>query len=105
MPNPDRTPMDEPIACTLAVEQYRGRIDALAGLAQRALRSRERTADGERLIFADSADTERELRAAIAAEASCCAFLRMDLHRRDEGLVVHIAGPQDARAVIAELFA
>lgn len=58
-----------------------------------------------RLIFTDTAETERERRAVIAAEASCCAFLRMDLHRRDEGLVLDIAGPRDARPVIAELFA
>ena len=56
-------------------------------------------------MFADSAETERELRAAIAAEASCCAFLRMDLARTDDGLVLDIAGPQDARPIIAELFA
>jgi hypothetical protein len=41
----------------------------------------------------------------IAAESSCCAFLRMDLRRTGDGLVLDIAGPQDARPVIAELFA
>ncbi len=41
----------------------------------------------------------------IAAEASCCAFLRMDLTRTADGLVLDIAGPQDARPMIAELFA
>ena len=56
-------------------------------------------------MFADTAEIERELRAVIAAESSCCAFLRMDLARRDEGLVLDIAGPQDARPIIAELFA
>jgi hypothetical protein len=94
-----------PIACTLTPGQYRERTDDLSSLAARALRSREQTADGERLVFADSEDTERELRAVIAAEASCCAFLRMDLRRADDGLVLEIAGPPDARPVIAELFA
>ena len=56
-------------------------------------------------MFADRADVERDLRAMIAAESSCCAFLRMDLARTDEGLVLDIAGPQDARPIIAELFA
>jgi hypothetical protein len=41
----------------------------------------------------------------IAAEASCCAFLRMDLQRSGDGLVLDVAGPQDPRPVIAELFA
>ena len=97
--------MDQPIACTLSADQYGDRTRELAALAARALRSREQTADGERLTFAAGEETERELRAAIAAEASCCAFLRMDLQRRDEGLVLDIAGPEEARPIIAELFA
>jgi hypothetical protein len=99
------TAMDAPIACTLTPGEYRGRTSALASLAARALRSREQTPDGERLICADGQDTERELRAVIAAESSCCAFLRMGLERADDGLVLDIAGPQDARPIIVELFA
>jgi hypothetical protein len=97
--------MEQPIACTRSPDQYRGRTDDLAALAARALRSREPTAEGERLTFADSDETERELRAVIAAEAGCCAFLRMDLQRGERGLVLEIAAPQEARPMIAELFA
>ena len=97
--------MDQPIACTLSAAQYKDRSGELAALAARALRWREQTPDGERLVFAEGADTERELRAVIAAESSCCSFLRMELARGEEGLVLEIAGPRDARPVIAELFA
>jgi hypothetical protein len=97
--------MEQPIACTLTADQYKNRTGELAALATRALRSREQTADGERLVFADSPETEHELRATIAAEASCCAFLRMDLKRADDGLVLNIAGPARARPIIQELFA
>jgi hypothetical protein len=97
--------MDQPIACTLTADQSRARADDLAALAARSLRARERTAQGERLTFADSPGTERELRAVIAAEARCCSFLRMDVRRADGSLVLDIAGPQDARPVIAKLFA
>ncbi len=97
--------MDQPIACVLRPAEFRGRIDELSALAARALRSREPTADGERLIFTDSEGTERALRAAIAAESRCCAFLRMDLRRSGDSLVLEITGPDDARPVIAELFA
>jgi hypothetical protein len=97
--------MEQPIACTLSRGQYEDRTDELAALAARALRSRERSVDGERLIFTDTPEIEHELRAVIAAESSCCAFLRMDLERTDAGLVLDIAGPQDARPIIAELFA
>ena len=97
--------MEQPIACTLTPGRYADRTGELAALAARALRTRAETPDGARLVFTDTPETERELRAAIAAEASCCAFLRMDLHRGDDGLVLDIAGPEDARPIIAELFA
>jgi hypothetical protein len=99
------TSNEAPIACTLSPGQYENRTGELAALAARALRSREPTADGEQLLFSDTPAIERELRAVIAAESSCCAFLRMELQRTGEGLVLDIAGPQDARPVIAELFA
>lgn len=93
-----------PIACTLAPAQQRTRSAELASLAERALRSRERTDRGERLTFHRSDAVERELDAAIAAEASCCSFLTMSLERREDRLVLDIAGPREARPVIAELF-
>ncbi len=93
------------IACTLPAEQHRARTGALAGLAERALRAREQTDHGERLTFDGSAEIERELRSAVAAEAACCAFLAMDLRRRDDVLVLEISGPPEARPIIAGLFA
>jgi hypothetical protein len=97
--------METPIACTLSPDRYRGRTEELAALARRALRSRERTHDGERLVFAPGAGVEDQLTAAVEAEARCCAFLSMTLTSGDAGLVLDIAGPPDARPVIAELFA
>jgi hypothetical protein len=94
------------LACTLDPGRYRSRTASLSALAEHALRSREPTERGERLTFDPDEQVERELRAAVAAEASCCAFLTMDLERHDDRLVLDIAGssPQ-ARSIIAELFA
>jgi hypothetical protein len=97
--------MEQPIACTLTPREYTDRTGQLAALAAHALRSREQTPAGERLVFADTEQTEQQLRAVIAAESDCCAFLRMALARSDEGLVLDVAGPQEARPIIAELFA
>ena len=94
-----------PIACTLTRGQYAVRTDDLDALAARALRSRRPTDAGERLLFTDTPEIEGELRAVIAAEASCCAFLQMELERVEAGLELDITGPADARPVIAELFA
>ena len=97
--------MDQPIACTLTPDQLRDRTTELAALAARSLRSREPTAGGERLTFAGDPRTERELRAAVAVEARCCAFLRFDLRHSGDVLVLDVAGPADARPAIALLFA
>jgi len=97
--------MDAPIACTLTPAQYQSRAADLSSLGERALRSREPTDRGERLTFEAGDEIERELRAAVAAEASCCSFLTMDLERHDDGLVLDISGPPEARPIIAELFA
>ena len=97
--------MGTPIACTLNPGEYQSRIGALSALGERALRSRQQTARGERLTFRASDEIEQQLRAAVAAEAACCSFLTMNLRRADDGLVLDIAGPDDARPIIAGLFA
>jgi hypothetical protein len=97
--------MDQPIACTLTAADYAARAEETGELARRALRSREPIPDGTRLTFAASADTERRLREMIAAEARCCAFLRMDLWPAGDALVLEITGPPQAEPIIAEMFA
>jgi hypothetical protein len=102
---PTEAVTDVPIACTLTPGQYQDRTGELAALAARALRTREQTAAGERLVFTDTPEVEHELRGVIALESSCCAFLHLDLARTADGLVLDIAGAEDARPIIAELFA
>lgn len=96
---------DAAIACTLTSEQYRSRTAALADLAGAALTSRRSIEGGERLTFVDRPAVECELRAVVAAESSCCSFLRLDLRREEDGLVLDVTGPADAQPMIAELFA
>lgn len=97
--------MDHPIACTLRPTEYTDRTAQLRELAGDALRSREPLANGERLTFAPGTKTATRLRDAVAAEASCCSFLHMDLRSQDDALVLDITGPAEAKPIIAELFA
>jgi hypothetical protein len=96
--------MSQPIACTLTAADHAARAAETADLARRALRSRERTADGARLTFDPSPETERRLRDLVAAEAECCPFLRLDLRAAPDALVLEIAGPAEAEPIVAELF-
>jgi hypothetical protein len=93
---------DTPIACTLAPDQYAARIRSLTALSE-SLLSRHPIPGGARMTF--TADAERELRAAIAAEAACCPFLTMTLERTDAGLRLDVTGPDEAAPIVAELFA
>ena len=96
---------DAPIACSLSAADYRARIAGLSALSARALRSREPIDGGERLLFDDGDGVADALRAAVAAEAACCSFLSMTLARREDALVLEVAGPPEVRTLIAELFA
>lgn len=95
--------MDQPIACTLTPEDHRARIEEIADLTRRTLRSREPIAGGARLTFDPGA--EPEVRRIVAAEAECCAFLRMEIRRAPGALLLDITGPADAQPIVAELFA
>ena len=97
--------MTRPIACTLRPSQLEDRTAELARLAEDALRDRRPIAGGERLTFTPGAATERRLRDAVAAEAQCCAFLRMELRSEHDALVLDVTGPDEARPIIAMLFA
>jgi hypothetical protein len=97
--------MDQPIACTLAPADYSERTDRIAAIARDALRSREPIDGGARIVFAASEGTERDLRAVVAAEAECCAFLRFDLRPGDDTIALEVTGPEAGQPVIAELFA
>jgi hypothetical protein len=97
--------VEQPIACTLTAADYAARTEDIAELTRRSLRSREPIPSGTRLTFEGGGDTERQLRDVIAAEARCCAFLRMDLRPSADALILEITGPSGAEPIIAELFA
>ena len=96
---------DAPVACTLTPADYRRRAAELSSLAARSVAERASIDGGQRLSFIDIPALERELLATIAAEAQCCAFLRMTLSRAADRLVLDITGPAEAQPIIDELFA
>jgi hypothetical protein len=97
--------MNEPIACTLTSAEMRSRTEDAARITSAALRSRAPIAGGARLVFDARGSTEHDLRELIAAEAQCCPFLRFELERAGDDLVLDVTGPDDARPIIDELFA
>ena len=96
---------DLPIACTLTADAMTDRLAFIDTLSNDALIARETTESGLRVRLRDGEDVERRVRELIAAESSCCAFLRFDLERTDGELVLAIDGSDDARPVIDLFFA
>ena len=96
--------MNVPIACTLNLARRSERERRIAELSARSLRSREPVADGVRLVFAPDPVTEHEVRALVADEAQCCQFLRFRLNRMSNALVLEVTAPEEAQAMLADLF-
>jgi hypothetical protein len=73
---------DHPIACTLSPEDAPARLALIESILTEALSVRVR--------LHDTSETERRTRELIAAEEKCCPFLRFDLRREPDALVVDI---------------
>ena len=97
--------MDTPIACSLSAAAYAQRRAQTAVLVRGALRDRHPIPGGERLRFHAGDGVERRLREVVAAEAACCPFLTVELRRDGDALRLDVTGPDEARPIVAELFA
>ena len=97
--------MEAPIACSLSATDFAARKADTATLTRTALLSREPLANGVRFTFDPEDSVETDLRSLVAAEASCCPFLTLDLVAQCDELRLDVTGPADAQPIIAELFA
>ena len=93
---------DSPIACSLNASDLRARMDEIGALGRDALRSTD--TDGTMRFRANETTRER-LEAIIAAEATCCSFLRFELTDEGDTLTLAIAAPAGAEPVAHDLTA
>ena len=93
---------DLPIACSLNASDLRARLDEIGALGRDALLSTE--AGGTMRFRADETTRER-LEAIIAAEATCCSFLRFELADEADTLTLTITAPAGAEPVAHDLTA
>ncbi len=96
---------DLPIACALTPDGMIARLALIDALAADGLLDRILIDAGLQVRLRDTPDIEQRIRALVAAESTCCAFLDFDLGRDDGALVLDITGPEDARPVIEMFFA
>jgi hypothetical protein len=92
-----------PIACTLAPGDLRVRLDSIQALTHEALMGYTR--DGLTLALRYAPGTIERVRAMVAGEQKCCAFLNFDVRQQSDALLVTITAPENARDAADELFA
>ena len=92
-----------PIACTLTPGDLRERLDLIRTLTREALVASER--DGLVLALRYAPDAAERVRAMVAGEQQCCAFLNFEVREQPDAVHVTITAPENARAAADELFA
>jgi len=94
-----------PIACTLSGPDLAERLREMNDLGRSALLEVERNGARGRAVlrFERDDETAERLRAIVAAEARCCAFLDMTVRAGADALALTIDAPDDAALVVDEL--
>jgi hypothetical protein len=97
--------MSEPaVACSLNASERARRLKAGADLSRRALLETESVPRGLRLRFSYQPGIRAELEELIEAESECCPFLGFELDSTGKELILAVRGPEEAQAVIEDLF-
>jgi hypothetical protein len=94
---------DTLMACSLGAGELKQRLAAIAETGASSLIARDIEGDRRLLRFRASEGTRRQLDGIVAAEAECCSFLDLSLSEQGGELVLSIAGPRDAQAVVDAL--
>jgi hypothetical protein len=92
-----------PIACTLAPDDFRQRVQWIRDLAQSALRQAHRNDMTLYLTYDRSA--AEQVRDMMRKEQACCAFLEFQLHEDADGVHLAVTAPEEARTAAEYLFA
>ncbi len=92
-----------PVACSLGPDAAPDRLSAWHRILERVVAGREDVADGVRLELREDPEAVGELLALARTEQACCPFLEFRMEVAAERLVLEIAGPPGAGAVIGAL--
>jgi DNA-binding transcriptional MerR regulator len=92
-----------PVACTLDAADLAGRLDAWRDLLTEVT-GRELLDGGVRMRFPPNPVLAGRLGELAAREQACCAFFTFALRLDADGLTFDVTAPEDAAAVVADLF-
>lgn len=92
-----------PIVCSLDAGALRERLAAIEAVGAASLIDKTDQGGRHVLRFRADAETERRLEEIVAAESRCCAFLDLDLTRRDDELILALAALPGAEEIVEVL--
>jgi hypothetical protein len=101
VPSQDNVPV---IACELSGDEASSRAERWMRLRRYAGLGRVETEDGLRVRFRDEPAVERELRALVTAENSCCAWARWEVRRAGGELVMRVSSTPEGAAALHAIF-
>jgi hypothetical protein len=93
----------QPVACTLAGDDFRGRLAWIGQLTRDALRGHERADLTLTLRYAREA--AQHVREMVRKERACCAFLTFETCERGDEVWLIVRAPEAARPTADTLFA
>lgn len=96
-------PKDLPIACALAPGKLSERLAEMTRLGAESLLEVRRSGVGAELVFAEDGKVRQRLDAIVAAEAQCCAFLRMQVTEGDGVITLGVKAPDGAEIAVSEI--
>ena len=88
-----------PRSCTLENLEMIERISAWREVSSHAI-SREVGPECITSVYPQDAALLRRLEDLIAAEASCCSFMKFEIQERDDHTIVRLTFPEEARPLI-----
>src|SRR5829696_9216599 len=91
-----------PIACTLTPGDLQERLALIRQLTAEALVGHAR--NGLVLALRYAPEAIERVRAMVASEQHCCAFLTLEVEEQPDAVHVTITAPENARAAADELF-
>jgi hypothetical protein len=94
-----------PIACSLDASEMASRLADMRAVGEAALVSADAADSRVVLRFRSGADTLDRLRTIVAAEASCCPFLALELIEATEVVTLAIRAPEGGEPVLREIVA
>jgi hypothetical protein len=92
-----------PIACSLSATELSQRRGEMSSIGQTSMLGAE--IDGTRAVLRFRAGSREQLAAIVAAEAECCAFLKMTLDDRPDVVELTIQTPAGAETALEDLVA